>query len=132
MLQHFEYNGNNKLIVENGQGLNITGVGNTFVYSLPYYLKLIGVLVVPNIAKNLLSISKLTLDNNVVAEFYSDCCLIKDKQLGVVILKGVLEEGLYKLQVPYCKVNKLSDADTLRAQISVTTKGDFGHPIGAA
>ena len=85
LLQHFEYNGNNKLLF--GKSLNITGVGNTFVYSLPYYLKLIGVLVVPNIAKNLLSISKLTLDNNVVAEFYSDCCLIKDKQLGVVILK---------------------------------------------
>ena len=44
----------------------------------------------------------------------------------------MLEEGLYKLQVPYCKVNKLLDVDKLRAQPSVTIKGDFGHPIGAA
>uniref|UniRef100_A0A803Q7H8 Retroviral polymerase SH3-like domain-containing protein n=1 Tax=Cannabis sativa TaxID=3483 RepID=A0A803Q7H8_CANSA len=35
--------------------------------------------VVPKIAKNLISVSKLTTDNNVLIEFYSDFCLVKDK-----------------------------------------------------
>ena len=33
LLQQFDYNGKNKLLVGNGQGLNISGIGNTVIMS---------------------------------------------------------------------------------------------------
>ena len=83
LLQQFDYNGKNKLLVGNGQGLNISGIGNTVIMSclstVSYPIHLKEVLVVPQIAKNLLSVSKLTHDNDLVVEFFSDQCLIKHK-----------------------------------------------------
>ena len=103
LLQQFDYNGKNKLLVGNKQELNIFGIGNTVIMSclstVSYPIHLKEVLVVPQIAKNLLSVSKLTHDNDLVVEFFSDQCLIKHKQLGIVVLRAVLEEGLYKLDV---------------------------------
>lgn len=57
----------------------------------------------PKIAKNLLSVLQLTSDNNVTIEFDENNCLIKDKQLGVLVLKETLKDGLNKLQVLYHK-----------------------------
>lgn len=42
-------------------------------------MKLNEILYVPDMAKNLLSIFKVTRDNNVLFEFHSDFCLVKDK-----------------------------------------------------
>ena len=47
--------------------------------------------------KNLISVSQLTHDHNVGAEFHSDVCLIKDKASGLVLLRGHLKDGLYRL-----------------------------------
>lgn len=72
LAQQTDFNGSNKLFVGNGEGLDIIGIGTTFFPSLicpSYNLLLKGVLIVPSITKNLLSISKFTLDNNVVVEF---------------------------------------------------------------
>ena len=41
----------------------------------------------------------MTYDNDLVAEFFFDQCLIKHKQLGIVVLQPILEDGLYKLDV---------------------------------
>lgn len=35
-------------------------------------------------------------------------CLIKDKQMGQVVRQGVVEGGLYKLQVPFCVASRRS------------------------
>lgn len=34
-------------------------------------------------------------DNDVYIEFHNDCCLIKTKDTGKTILKGMHNEGLY-------------------------------------
>ncbi|KAH7519006.1 hypothetical protein FEM48_Zijuj09G0231700 [Ziziphus jujuba var. spinosa] len=99
LLEQIEYQGNNKLVVGNDRNLEITHLGNTLIPSLSMIIKLNNVLVVPRIAKNLLSISQLTRDNELTAEFTAQCCFIKDK-VGQIQLKGVLQEGLYKLHVP--------------------------------
>ena len=57
------------------------------------------ILCVPSTAKNLLSISKFTQDNDAFAEFTSNSCAIKDKNSEAILLKGKLENGLYKLKV---------------------------------
>lgn len=49
--------------------------------------KLNHVLRVPNISKSLVSISKLTSDNNVFVEFHSNVCFVKDKTIGTIILR---------------------------------------------
>lgn len=68
------------LLSGNGQGLNITHIGCTCFYtSLRTSLTLNNVLCVPKITKNLISISKLLSDNNIIIEFSSNLCSIKDK-----------------------------------------------------
>ena len=55
------------------------------------------VLHVPAMKKNLITVSQLTRDHNLVAEFNSSFCLIKDKNTKEVLLKGCLKDGLYQL-----------------------------------
>ena len=57
-------------------------------------------MLVPSITKNLISIFKFTLENNVTLEFDSTCCYIKDKQSKKVLLQGALKNGLYQLHLP--------------------------------
>ena len=52
---------------------------------------------VPNIKKNLISVSQLTKDHNLIAELHADSCFIKDKGSGRVLLRGILRDGLYQL-----------------------------------
>ena len=58
------------------------------------------------ITKNLISVSKFTKDNNVIADFFSNgclICLIKDKTTKQVLLKGTLKIGLYQLDTSQIK-----------------------------
>ncbi|KAH9667511.1 retrovirus-related pol polyprotein from transposon RE1 [Citrus sinensis] len=92
------YNGTQLLFVGNGQGLNITHIGCTYLStSFGTCLSLTNTLCVPKITKNLISISKLLLDNNIIIEFCSTMCFIKDKNEGTLLAHGIVEGGLYKL-----------------------------------
>lgn len=53
-------------------------------------------LLVPSITKNLLSFSKLTIDNPLFVEFYRNICFVKDMK-GQVLLQGLAQKGVYKL-----------------------------------
>ena len=93
--------GNSKLIVGNGVGLCITHIGSAVLRmpdALNYSdLKLNNILLVPKITKNLISISQLTKDNNVVVEFTDSFCFVKEKVKNSVMLQGKAEKGLYRL-----------------------------------
>lgn len=67
--EQIEYQGSNKLTVGNWQNLDITHLGNAFIPSFLTFVKLNNMSVVPNIAKNLLSISQLTKDNELLLNF---------------------------------------------------------------
>lgn len=101
LLKQINYKGTHKLIVSNGQNLDITHVGHIFLPTYHFDIKLLNVLVVPKIAKNLLSVSKLSKDNNLFVEF-TPTCVIKDIQMRP-LLKGKLEGGLYRLLLPVRK-----------------------------
>lgn len=60
------------------------------------YIALRDILLVPSITKNLLSISKLTADNNLSVKFCGNVCFIKDILKGQVILQGNVEKVLYR------------------------------------
>ena len=93
--------GKEKLMVGNGSKLFIA---HTRMMNLPSLnkkvLKLKNVMHVPSIKKNSLSVSQLAFDNNVFIEFQSECCFVKDKETGQVLLQGMLKDGLYQLTLP--------------------------------
>ena len=100
-----DYKGKGKLTVGNGSQLNISHIGDIFLHSSSSQKPLIlhNTLHVPDITKNLISISQFTKDNNVVIEFFSDCCLVKDKATKITLLEGVLKKGLYQLNLSKSK-----------------------------
>ena len=97
------FTGTSKLIVGNGAGLSITHLGSVVLKmhknrdDALSTLKLNDMLLVPQITKNLISISRLTKDNNIVVEFTDKFCFVKDKMKNVVILQGKAEKSLYRL-----------------------------------
>lgn len=80
-------------MVGNREKLKIVASGSSKIY----IINLHNVLYVPQITKNLLSVSKLTSNNNVIVEFDHDFFFVKDKVIGNVLLKGTLKYGLYQL-----------------------------------
>ncbi|KAH9754624.1 retrovirus-related pol polyprotein from transposon RE1 [Citrus sinensis] len=93
------YHGFDKLHVGNGMGLHIKHVGctrlNTLAATSIYLNNILHVLA---ITKNLLSVSKLLADNDVVVEFYKTFCFVNDKNSGIILLKGIARGGLYQVE----------------------------------
>ena len=104
-----EYGGQEKLIVGNGKQISISHIGQAYLPThFPIPLHLENALLVPQITKNLFSISQLIADNRVFVEFHANCCLVKDKTTGTVLLRGKLKDGLYLLHAPQTTINSQS------------------------
>ena len=88
--QSLAYQGPDNLQVRNGQGLPISSIGSSIFQINDHHIHLKNILHVPQITKNLLSMLKLTTNNDVFVEFYSSFCLIKDKNIERVLLKGTI------------------------------------------
>ncbi|KAL4319539.1 hypothetical protein GQ457_18G013270 [Hibiscus cannabinus] len=80
----------NSLLMGNGDKVKITHIGNSSLVSEDRSLMLHNLLCVPDIKKNLLSVSHFARDNNVFFEFYSEKCFVKDVQTKVTLLEGRL------------------------------------------
>ena len=103
----YKYPSSGKLAIGDDSQLSISHIGDlTFPASKP--LKLRNILLFHSITKNLVSISKFTLDNHVIVEFDFDCCLVKDKRSKVVLLQGILRDGHYQLHFPSAYNGSLS------------------------
>lgn len=85
-----EYHGSDKLQVGNGTDLPISHVGSSSLH----YLKLPSVFVVPHITKHLLSVSKISSDNDVYLEFWRNHCFVKSLH-GKTLLQGQVRNSLY-------------------------------------
>lgn len=95
-----EFKCTNQLIINNGQGLIITHIDNAFINfsgSSTTHIVLKDILLVPSITNNLLSMSKLTSDDNIFVEFCDNVCFVKDEVKRQVLLQGLAEKELYKL-----------------------------------
>ena len=95
-----ENKGTTQLLIGNGQPLLITEIGTNILHLPKSSLLITNIFCVPQITKNLLSISQLTKDNHVYVEFYSDFCVIKDLATRKELARGMLSNGLYQLQLP--------------------------------
>jgi hypothetical protein len=93
--QSTSYTSKDCVIVGNGASLPIT---HTSTISPSLDLKLLDVLVVPHITKNLLSISKLTNDFPFSVTFIDNFFTIQNRQTGMVVATGRRDGGLYVLE----------------------------------
>ena len=90
-----QYVGKDKVIVGNGAPLSITHTGTSQPSS---NLKLLDILLVPHLTKNLLSISKLTKDFPFLATFIDSSFIIQNKITRTVVATGRCDDGLYVLE----------------------------------
>ncbi|KAK8302987.1 hypothetical protein V6Z12_D04G121800 [Gossypium hirsutum] len=91
------YNGGGKVIMDNGLSIPVTHVGGSTILandSSPLLLE--DLLYVPDISKNLLSVSKFAKDNGVFFKFYPNCCYVKDLKTRQTLLCESELNGLYR------------------------------------
>jgi hypothetical protein len=121
-----QYHGCDSVQVGNGACLQILNIGSCSISTNTRPLALNNVLHVPEIAKHLLSVHKLTKDNNVFFEFHPWYFLIKDQAARALLLEGKCEGDLYPI--------KPSDVESLhQAFVSYPARLEqwhtrFGHP----
>ena len=75
---HAWYNRTEELVISNGSGLQINHTGCLLLYTTHKSIILKNELCVPTLAKNIISISRLCLDNNLLMKFYSSVFVLKD------------------------------------------------------
>ncbi|KAL4301756.1 hypothetical protein GQ457_10G016470 [Hibiscus cannabinus] len=99
VMQGSKYGGPGKITVGDGANLNIARIGKSVLHvfsSNRKTLVLSDLMHVPQITKNLISVSKLARDNHVFLEFHAFKCVVRDEDTGGVLLEGRESEGLYK------------------------------------
>jgi hypothetical protein len=89
-----EYTGADKIHVGNGSSLSITHKGSATLFVSCTQFLLRNLLLVLDICKNLLSVSKFAHDNNVFFEFHSTHFVIKDCHTQSLLHQGPLKDGL--------------------------------------
>ncbi|KAL2542762.1 Uncharacterized protein Adt_03740 [Abeliophyllum distichum] len=95
-----EYGGKKNMVVGNGNSQQISHIGSKkFDVDSDKTLILQKLLQVPKIKKNLICVSKLTVDNNVPIEFFPNGCVVKDLPTRKALVQGKLEDGLYQLNL---------------------------------
>jgi histone deacetylase 1/2 len=92
-----KYNGNDQIHTANGAGMNIRHIGQSTVRTPIRNLQLQNILHVPSAKKNLISVHRITFDNNVFLEFHPNFFLIKDRDTRSTLLEGPCHKGLYPL-----------------------------------
>ncbi|KAG7578201.1 Integrase catalytic core [Arabidopsis thaliana x Arabidopsis arenosa] len=93
-----QYDGDDAVLVGDGTYLPITHIGSTTINSSKGKIPLNEVLVVPNIQKSLLSVSKLCDDYPCGVYFDANKVCIIDLQTQKVVTKGPRRNGLYVLE----------------------------------
>jgi histone deacetylase 1/2 len=91
------YLGNDNLHVGDGEGLPISHLGHTKIYTPHRSFTLSNVFHVPAITKPLLSVQKFYLDNNVYFEFHPCVFYVMDLNTYEILLSGQSKDGLYAL-----------------------------------
>lgn len=94
------YRGHDQVHTANGTGMDIIHVSQSSIESNSRLLRLKNVLHVPQLNKNLLSVHKITNNNQVSLEFYPNSFLMKDLTTRETLLQGQFENGLYPIKTP--------------------------------
>lgn len=112
------YQGFDQVSIGDGSSLLIQHVGSAQLSSTYGKFFLHNLLHVPSICQNLLSVRQFCTNNRVFFEFHSTFFLVKDSASQAVLLKGLVEDGLYVLLSPS---STSSSASSLEAFLSSHT-----------
>ncbi|KAJ4771019.1 Gag/pol [Rhynchospora pubera] len=105
--------------------MTISHIGNLSLNISTFSIALNDVLVVPQFTRNLLSLSKLLLDNSLLIEFFFSFCQIKDRQTKTLLIQAPLISGLYIFSLP----PSIPPKALLGARVSADLwHARFGHP----
>jgi hypothetical protein len=122
-----KYHGQDQIHTADESGMHISHIGNSIIPTPLRDIHLKQVLHVPTTSKNLVSIHRLTNDNNVSVEFHPFSFFIKDRVMRRVILRSRCRRGLYPLP-------SLEHSSSSRCALSVNKPplsrwhGRLGHP----
>jgi hypothetical protein len=95
---HDKYYGNDHVHAANGSGMDISHVGHSTLQSPHHKIHLRNILHVPSSNKSLVSINRLTRDNDAFVEFHPTHFCIKERATKKTLLGGRSEGGLYPLK----------------------------------
>ena len=123
---HDKYKGRDRVHTANGKGMCISHIGHSKLHTPHSTLHLNNILHVPNASKNLISVHKLTLDNDVFLEFHPYFFFIKDQATRRILFKGPCHGGLYPL-VPL-STGSSKQAFVIIKPSSSTWHSLLGHP----
>jgi histone deacetylase 1/2 len=93
-----KYHGGDQVHAANGSGMEILHVGHSTLHSPTNKIHLWNIHHVPNESKSLVSVNRITHDNNAFVEFHPNHFSIKDQATRRTILIGTCEGGLYHLK----------------------------------
>eukprot|EP00268_Persea_americana_P067566 TRINITY_DN9315_c1_g1_i2.p1 TRINITY_DN9315_c1_g1~~TRINITY_DN9315_c1_g1_i2.p1 ORF type:complete len:275 (+),score=35.30 TRINITY_DN9315_c1_g1_i2:143-967(+) len=91
------YFGNDTIMVGNATQLSISHIRDAQLNFGSTSIDVPDALLIPEIMKNLLSVSQLTSEFPCTFEFSSDGFVIKEQRKGKILAKGSMKEGLYAL-----------------------------------
>jgi histone deacetylase 1/2 len=89
------YHGGDQVHTASGTGMEINHIGHNVLHSLSNKLHLHNVLHVPKANKSLVSVNRITRDNNVFVEFHPNRFLVKQQGTKKILLQGRCDRGLY-------------------------------------
>ena len=92
---HESYTASNSVIIGDGTGLSIANIGSFTLPSLPTPFLFTNVLHVLAIAKNLISVSALCVDNPVNVLFFYSFFQVQDRHSGVPLVHKQHRDGAY-------------------------------------
>jgi histone deacetylase 1/2 len=118
------YHGQDHVHTANGAGMHITHVGQSTLPTSSHPLHLNNVLHVPSVTRNLLSVKRFSLDNNVFFEFHPWYFFIKDRSTRAVLLRGGCRGGLYHIDVSSISKHVFSSVKVSRSR----WHSRLGHP----
>ncbi|CAI9280948.1 unnamed protein product [Lactuca saligna] len=95
---HSPYDGTDDLVIGDGSCLTIAHVGSLLIPISNTKFHLTNVLCVLHISRNIISISRLCLDNHILIQFYSFHFFIKNFKIQQTLLHGIASRGIYELR----------------------------------
>jgi hypothetical protein len=98
MMVRDKYHGSDHVHTTSGSGMAISNVGHSILHTPRKDLHLQNILHVPSASKSLVSVHRLTSDNDTFIEFHPNFFLIKDRVTRKTLHQGRCEGGLYPLR----------------------------------
>jgi hypothetical protein len=123
-----KYHGGEQVHAANGSGMEISHVGHSTLQSPSHKIHLRNILHVPSANKSLVSINRLTRDNNVFVEFHPKHFLIKEQGTKQTLHRGKCEAGLYPIKLSSSESSLNKQALGVAKVSSALWHHRLGHP----